>query len=91
MANTCRKKTKCFACNETGHCPKVQRKPGPKENNDQTQQASKRPAVKRARHNIEHYVDVMDARMYCLGVLHGVGITALVDSGATATLITSSA
>ena len=25
--------------------------------------------------------------MYCCGVLHGVGITALVDSGATATLI----
>ena len=43
--------------------------------------------MKRAGHNYEHPIDIIDSGIYCCGVLLGVGITALVDSGATATMI----
>ena len=43
--------------------------------------------AKIAGHNYEHPLDLIDSGLYCCGVLHGVGITALVDSGATATMI----
>ena len=91
LANTCPKKPKCFACNETGHksidCPKNKRKADPSEPTVQTEQPTNRKTIKRAGHNYEHPIDIIDSGIYCCGVLHGVGITALVDSGATATII----
>ena len=91
LANTCPKKPKCFACNETGHksfdCPKNKRKADPSEHTAQTEQPTNRKTIKQAGHNYEHPIDIIDSGIYCCGVLHGVGITALVDSGATATMI----
>ena len=91
LANTCPKKPKCFACHETGHksidCPKNKRKVDPSEPTVQTEQPTNRKTIKRAGHNYEHPIDISDSGIYCCGVLHGVGITALVDSGATATMI----
>ena len=91
LANTCPKKHKCYACHETGHksidCPKNKRKPDPIEPTVQAEQPTDRETIKRVGHTCEHRIDKMDSGMYCCGVLHGVGITALIDSGATATMI----
>ena len=91
LANTCPKKPKCFACKETGYksidCPKNKRKADPSEHTVQTEQPTSRKTIKRAWHNYEHPIDIIDSGIYYCGVLHGVGITALVDSGATATMI----
>ena len=91
LANTCPKKPKCYACHEIGHksidCPKNKRKPDPIEPTVQTEESTNRKTIKRAGHNYEHPIDIIDSGMYRCGVLHGVGITALIDSGATATMI----
>ena len=50
-------------------------------------ESSKEKQAKRAGINFEHNTDLIDAGMYCCGELHGVGINALVDIGATATMI----
>ena len=43
--------------------------------------------MKRVVTSLEHPINLVDSGMYCYDVLRCVGITALVDSGATATLI----
>ena len=91
LANTCPKKPKCYACHEVGHkfidCPKNKRDADLNEPTIQAEQPTNRETVKRVGHSYEHPIDIMDSGMYCCGVLHGVGITALIDSGATATMI----
>ena len=91
LANTCPKKPKCYACHEVGHkfidCPKNKRDADLSEPTVQAEQPTDRETIKRVGHTCEHPIDKMDSGMYCCGVLHGVGITALIDSGATATMI----
>ena len=91
LANTCPKKPKCYACHETGHksidCPKSKREADLSKPNVQAEQPTDRETIKRVGHTCEHPIDKMDSGMYCCGVLHGVGMTALIDSGATATMI----
>ena len=43
--------------------------------------------VKRSGSNFEHPINLFAAGIYCRGVINGVGITELVDSGATATMV----
>ena len=78
-------------CYENGHksfeCPRNKNKPDSSEPTTQAKQPINKKAVKRAGHNYEHPIDLIDSGMYCCGILHGVGITALIDSGATATMI----
>ena len=68
LANTCPKKPKCFACNETGHksfdCPKNKRKADPSEHTAQTEQPTNRKTIKRAGHNYEHPIDIIDSGIY---------------------------
>ena len=52
----------------------------------QAKQPTNKKTAKRARHNYEHPTDLIDSGLCCCGVLHGIGITALIDSGATATM-----
>ena len=92
FANKCPNGPKCFACDKMGHksfdCPQNKRKPEPRDPIIiPAEQPTTKKQVKRAGHNYDHPIDILDSGMYCCGVLHGIGITALVDSGATATLI----
>ena len=91
LANTCPKKPKCYACHEVGHkfidCPKNKRDADLNEPTVQAEQPTNRETIKRVGHTYEHPIDIMDSGLYCCGILHGVGMTALIDSGATATMI----
>ena len=88
LANNCPKKPKCFMCQKIGHksfeCPQRKHKT---ESVKAKEQTKKEKTVKRAGTSFEHPINLVGSGMNCGGVLHGVGITALVDSGATATLI----
>ena len=88
LANTCPKKPKCYICQEIGHksfeCPQRKQQT---ESVKAKERPQKEKTVKRAGTNFKHPINLVDSGMYCCGVLHVVGITALVDSGATATLI----
>ncbi|MEW8548378.1 MAG: hypothetical protein AB2693_33155, partial [Candidatus Thiodiazotropha sp.] len=87
LANTCPKKPKCYVCHENGHksyeCPRNKNKSDFGKTTVVTKQPMNKKTVKRA----GHPMDLLDSGMYCHGVLHGIGITALIDSGATATMI----
>ena len=84
LANRCPVKPKCFNCQEIGHksfeCPQKRSMHHRGQTKDQKQ-------VKRSGSNFEHPINLFDAGIYCYGVINGVGITALVDSGATATMV----
>ena len=84
LANRCPVKPKCFNCQEIGHksfeCPQNRSRHHRGPSKDQKQ-------VKRSGSNFEQPINLFDAGIYCCGVINGVGITALVDSGATATMV----
>ena len=84
LANKCPVKPKCFNCQEIGHksfkCPQNRSRHHRGPSKDQKQ-------VKRSGSNFEHPINLFDAGIYCCGVINGVGITALVDFGATATMV----
>ena len=77
-------KLKCFNCQIIGHksfeCLQNRSRHHRGPSKDQKQ-------VKRSGSNFEHPINLFDAGIYCCGVINGVGITALVDSGATATMV----
>ena len=93
LARSCPKQ-KCYICKGLGHrafdCPmnyrnKKPERVAPKE----TDTTGKEKQTKRTGINFEHDIGLIDAGMYCSGVLQGLGINALKDSGATATTISN--
>ncbi|MCG8032936.1 MAG: DDE-type integrase/transposase/recombinase, partial [Candidatus Thiodiazotropha taylori] len=88
LANRCPRKPKCYICQNTGHksydCPQKKSSGDSFESN---KQLGEKKTIIRAGADFEHPLGVLDSGLYCCGTLHGVGITALIDSGATATMI----
>ena len=93
LARSCPKQ-KCYICKGLGHrafdCPKNYRNKKPKRvAPKETYTTRKEKQTKRAGINFEHDIGLIDTGMYCSGVLQGLGINALIDSGATATMISN--
>ena len=69
LASTCPRKPKCYVCHENGHksfeCPRNNNKPDSSEPAAQAKQPLNKKAVKRAGHNYEYPIDLIDSGMYC--------------------------